>query len=554
MVAQLAQKTTEQLRRERDLIMRQIRIVDAREKMLAFGHMMMPDTTDPDDSEKSEYQVSASAKCLCSLVEEIEQGHKMRVAVSMPPQMGKTINLSIFGAAWIMGRNPRARIVIVSYSQTRAEELGLMLKQLLETTQYQQVFPDIKLEPQAKSRSYIQNTLGGRIMLAGVGGAITGKTADFFFIDDPIKGEDDESDLTPTALERLWTWFFKVAYSRGSSRTRILITHTRWSEDDLIGRLCDPNHPERNKRFKGVAEKWFYLNLPAVVTDPALAEVLGLQLEASNDNDVIEQFGTEPMSSLWPENKSLAFFAEWKQGDARSFSALAMGQPAPESGIYFLKEYLVEYNSIDDIPKNLTVYGASDHAVSVKQGTDYTVIGCVGIDEFDNIWVLPELIWDRIETDQTVDGIITQMKNRKPVMWWAEDENIRKSFGPFMIKRMHEEKVYCVVDPIKPSQDKKTRARSIQGRMAMKKVRFPAFAPWWQDAKAQMLRFPFAAKDDFVDFMSLIGLGLLKEYKADPFKSDENSNVIRTGSIEWVLAQTKRKAEKEKLQKGNRGW
>lgn len=548
-------RTVEQLKREQQVMLRQLRIVDAREKMLAFGHMMMPDTTDQDNSEVSEYQASAPAKCLCSLIEEIELGHKKRVAVSMPPQMGKTINLSIFGAAWIWGRNPRARIVIVSYSQTRAEELGLMLKQLLESPQYQQVFPDVRLDPLAKSRSYIQNRKGGRIMLAGVGGAITGKTADYFFIDDPIKGEDDESDLTPTALERLWSWFFKVAYSRGSSKTRILITHTRWAEDDLIGRLCDPNHPERNKRFKGISEKWFYLNLPAVVTDPKLADVLGLSLQPSNDNDVIQQFGDKPMSSLWPENKSLAFFAEWKQGDSRSFSALAMGQPAPDDGVFFLKEHLVEYDSIDKLPANLTKYGASDHAVSVKQGRDYTVVGCIGIDEFDNIWVLPDVIWERMETDTTVDSILHHLKKHKPTMWWAEDENIRKAFGPFLLKRMHEEKIYgTVIDPIRPAGDKKTRARSIQGRISMKKVFFPSFAPWWADAKAQMLRFPFAANDDFVDFMSLFGLGLLKEYKADPVKSEDSANVIRTGSMEWILADTRRKTEKAKMQKASGGW
>ena len=546
-------KTTADLKLELMLYKRQQRIDEAKKSMLAFGHFMMPDPEDPDDTDKSEYQLSAPAKCLCDLVEEIYSGAKKRVAVSMPPQHGKTVNLSIHGAAWIWGLNPRARIVIVSYSQTRAEELGMMVKAILNSAQYKQVFPGVELDPQAQSRSFIQNSKGGKIMLAGVGGAITGKTADYFFIDDPIKGEDDESDLTPTALERLWTWFFKVAYSRGSDNTRILITHTRWSEDDLIGRLCDPNHPEREKRFRGIARKWFYLNLPAVVKDRDLANLLGLTLKVPKDPDVIEMFGCEPMSALWPTNKSLEFFAEWKRGDPRSFSALAMGSPAPEDGIYFLKENLVEYMSPDAIPKNLIKYGASDHAVSTKQYRDSTVIGCMGVDEYDNIWILPDLIWEKMETDKTVEEMINSMKTHKPVLWWAEDENISKAFGPFLIKKMHEDKIYgTTLDPIRPAKDKKTRGRSIQGRISMKKVYFPGYAHWWPNAKAQLLRFPYAAHDDFVDWLSLFGLGLLKEYSAaSEHKEEETEKVVRV--IDWILAETHRKALKAKTTK-NRGW
>lgn len=550
----LEEKSIEELQAELLLFQRQLRIQDARKSMADFAHFMMPDSEDPDDTDKTEYQRSAPAKLLCDLVEEIEAGRKKRVAVSIAPQMGKTQHLSIFGAAWILGRNPRARIIVASYNQDRAEDLGKDLLTIFDSPQYRQVFPEVKIDPTAKSRSKMKTTLGGGVTLVGVNGTITGKPADYFFIDDPIKGEADESDLTPTALERLWSWFFKVAYSRGSNKTRIQIVHTRWAEDDLIGRLCDPNHPERNKRFARIAEGWFYLNLPAVVKDKNLADLLGIELVVADDPNVIEMFGIEPMNTLWPENKDMAYYAEWKRGDPRSFSALAMGSPAPDDGAYFLKDWLVEYETAAALPKKLRIYAASDHAVSVKAGRDYTVLGCVGVDVDDNLWVLPDLVWERMETDRTVEEMLGMMQRRKPVLWWAEDENIRKAFGPFLIKRMHEEKVYgTTLDPIRPAADKKTRARSIQGRMSMKKVFFPSFAPWWPDAKAQLLRFPYAAHDDFVDWLAMFGLGLTKEYSADPEKIAE-TKVIRVGSIEWILADTKRKAEKEKITKMAGGW
>lgn len=87
---------------------------------------------------------------------------------------------------------------------------------------------------------------------------------------------------------------------------------------------------------------------------------------------------------------------------------------------------------MDDLPKNLRKYGASDHAVSAKQTADSTVVGCVGVDEDDNIWVLPDVVWAKMETDVTVDNLIMQMKTHQPDLWWLENELISKSFGPFL--------------------------------------------------------------------------------------------------------------------------
>lgn len=147
-----------------------------------------------------------------------------------------------------------------------------------------------------------------------------------------------------------------------------------------------------------------------------------------------------------------------------------------------------------------------------------------------------------------------QMKLHQPVYWWMESEMISKSFGPFLHKRMMEEDVYIPIDEVTVSKDKATRARAIQGRMAMKKVRFPRFAPWWQEAKQELLRFPNGANDDFVDFMSHVGMGLVKQMRASPVVSKDASNVIRTGSIEWILRRAKVQAEREKQDKAASGW
>jgi len=531
-MSDLSKLTDDHLNEELLLRRRQLMIEKARTSMQDYCHLMMPHPEDPDDTELSEYQRAGHASMLCDIVERFESGKSKRVAVSIPPQHGKTIHLSQIGLSWIWGKNPRKNIAVVTYNQTRADELGHEFRQMIKDSPvYRQIFPDMEFQSDAKSKSFMQNKKGGKIFFIGVGGTITGRTADYIIIDDPFKGDDDE--FTDNHLEKIWSWFFKVAYSRGSNKTKICVIHTRWNEDDLIGRLCDPTHSERSKRFKGIADDWEFMNIPGVIRDSRLAKALGLRLSKPLDRKVIEQFGEKPCTALWPKEKSLEFFAQWKRGDPRSFSALVMGSPTPEDGMYFTDAMVQEYMP-SDLPSNLRKYSASDHAVSEKQQRDKTVIGTVGVDEDDNIWIMPDLVWDQMETDRTVEELLACFRNHKPQCHWLESELISKSFGPFLRKRMIEERIYTLIDPVVPSKDKMTRARSIQGRMAMGKVFFPAFAPWYQDAKNQLMRFPHAANDDFVDWIAWIGLGLVKELAATSYRPPK-SKAPKTGTMAWVI-------------------
>jgi predicted phage terminase large subunit-like protein len=537
---------------------RLLAVEQARDSMVGFMRAMMPDRDDPDDIQKTEYKTTAQGLILCDLITKIRNGEKRRVAVSIPPQHGKTIHLSTYGPAWIWGSNPTARIVVATYNEDRAAELGDDFLTVVNHPAFKQIFPEFELSKSSKSKTAMRTTLGGKLFFVGQGSGTTGKTADYFIIDDPIK--DDIVVQSDKFRNDLWKWFFSVAYSRGSNSTRMIVLHTRWHEDDLIGRLCDPNHPERNGDFAGIAEDWEYLNLPGVIKSPALVarlnEVLPddqkLALSEQTNARVIEQFGHEPMCALYAADKDLEFFSQWKRGDKRSFGALVMGEPTPDDGVYFMADWIKEYDP-PDLPKNLRFYGASDHAVSAKTNRDFTIVGSVGVDETGGIWVMPDLAWARMETPQTVEELLAAFRRRRHDVWWMEDELISKSFGPFLYERMRQESLYQVIVPVRPAADKQTRARAIQGRMALGTVHFPRFTSWWQDARAQVLRFPYGANDDFVDFLSHIGNGLSTIVSADG-TVEQDGNVIRVGSLEWIMRQTRRKAMQEQREVANDGW
>jgi len=545
----LSSLTDEQLRQLQLRAGRLDQILRARTNMLDFMQLIRPDPDDPDNPDASAFQITPLARMLCEIIEKVDRGELKRVCVSVGPQLGKSEVLSRGAPSWLSGRKPGRHMMLGSYNDTFASEFGGDVRDILQSDVFREVFPRYALKKGSEAKDYLQTEQRGKLAFVGVGGSGTGKPADIFFVDDPYKNDEDAQ--SETYREKVWKWFNGVAFSRCHKNSAIIIVHTRWHEDDLIGRLCDPDHPERNGKYRGIAERWTYINLPAVVTDPALAKALGLTLQPPPSAFVQEQFGEGPMVSLWEERKSLEFLAEAKLSDDRIFGALYMGEPSPDEGTYFTKDMLLEYTP-EQLPKSLRKYGASDHAVSEKQKADFTVAGCFGIDENNHIWIMPDVTWDRLETDKIVEEIIQHMKMHKPLWWLLESELISKSFGPFLKRRMLEEKVYVTLRPEKPSLDKRTRARAIQGRMSMGMVHFPKHAPWWAEAKAQLLKFPFGTHDDFVDFMSWIGIGLMAEYGAG--KERAKNKAPEVGTLAWVKQASESQQRQLRLVKGAKGW
>lgn len=507
--------------------------MEARDEFLKFCKFMRPDPEHHNDARFSAYRETPLARLCADALEKVERGLLQRTALSAPPQHGKSEIISRLFPAWYSGRNPRKHVFLASYNQDMANSFGSDVRGIMQSSRFQFVFPDFKLAK--KSVDFLETSVGGKLSFVGVGGSGSGKPADLMVIDDSIKGDDDS--VTPSSLLKLWNWFNKVANARLRSRSSLVILNTRWSQDDLIGRLTDKDHPDYDAL---IASLWTKLNIPAVVTSPEVAKALGVRLEVPTDPIVVGEFGRKPMAALDPQEHDLRSLAIKKRMDKRTFEALYQGHPSPEEGDYFKAEWAREYDA-KDLPADLRIYAASDHAVSVKQGRDKSVLGAVGIDRDENIYVLPDLVWRQMETDTTVEEMLQLMKVHRPALWWMESELISKSFGPFLRKRMIEERVYTVIDPQVPATDKKTRARSIQGRMAMGKVFFPRFAPWWPDARHQLLTFPHASHDDFVDWLAWIGQGLTKELAPS---LSVRKKTYSTGTLGWLKASSKARANR----------
>jgi predicted phage terminase large subunit-like protein len=500
---------------------RLLRVKRARLSLIDFTSMTMPDPEDPDNVDKSRYQPVKHHETICAALEQVEKGAYQRLIISMPPRHGKSELASRRFPAWFMGKDPYRQVLFATYNADLAMDFGRSVREVMRSPAFQQVFPGCKLRTGAQSSDRIQTEEGGIAGFVGVGGGLTGKGADLLIIDDPVK--DREEADSKRERDKLWEWFTQVAMTRLMAGARVVIIMTRWHEDDIVGRLTDPRNPCYNDE---VAQQWRVLALPAI----------------AEDNDPM---GRQKGDALWPERYGLDFLNEIRRLNPKGFSALYQGRPTPDDGDYFKKDWLKGYLP-NELPTNLRMYCVSDHAVSTVQSADKTVLLPFGVDENDNVWVLPDVWWRRAATDQVVDGMIDLMVRRQPIKWGAERGHISQSIGPFLRKVQQERHIYTMVDEITPVKDKQTRAQAIRGRMAMGKVYFPKFAGWWADAEQELLKFPSARHDDFVDAMGLAGL-LLSTLHGASRTIEKPPEGPKVGTLEWVKYSSKWEDTRKKL-------
>ena len=296
----------------------------------------------------------------------------------------------------------------------------------------------------------------------------------------------------------------------------------------IVGRLTDPSNPHYTQEE---CSKWKIINLPAF----------------ARENDPLKRAEDEV---LWPERFNKDFLVAQRNLDPRGFSALYQQRPSPEDGDLFQREN-IQYYEKRNLPKNLKIYAASDHAVGIdKTRHDLTCLLIVGVDEEDDIYLL-DCWWARQPTDVVVEAMLGFMTKHRPLIWWAEKGHITKSIAPFVRKRMFETSTHCRIEEVAPVANKVQRSQSIIGRMAMKKVYFPRVSPWGGKAIDELLKFPNSRHDDFVDTLSWIGMGLGDLRSPNGLKP--KNNFPKTGTMAWIKWDSKIRQKELNLSQTS-GW
>ena len=285
---------------------------------------------------------------------EMYNGQCRRLIINAPPRSLKTSMANSYFIPWLLGKNPKTKVIVVTYGDDLSTTLARATKKVFIHPAYQQIFPHTVLENDRMQATRLRTPQGGQVIFTSIHGALTGLGADWIILDDPLQAAHMRSEVRQDDLAQVFR--HSVTTRLNDPETgKMLLVQQRISPNDLCGDLTrDPGHP------------WTVLSLPARFDEPAEFN-LGI-------------FGPKEVTAgelLTPHRMSERFLSEKQSemGDA-AFYAQYLQKPLVEEDcpIDFGKiKYISrdEFSQIDLVP---TIFQSWDTALSDKPTADYSAL------------------------------------------------------------------------------------------------------------------------------------------------------------------------------------
>lgn len=418
----------------------------------------------------------------------------------MPPGSAKTTYSSIIFPTHVMGRFPGTQIIAASYGSDLPRKWGRKSRAIVRSKQFQRIF-DTSLSTESAAADEWALANGSEFMGGGILSGLTGNRASGIVWDDLIRGrEQAESD---TFRNKTWEGYYDDLLTRKKPGAWEVGVTTRWHHDDVAGRILPENYNGESGWIDcRDGNRWYVVCVPA---------------EADRTDDIL---GREIGERIWPEWFPPDHFKPFKR-NARTWNSLYQQKPTPDTGSYFLADWLRPYTkAMAPDRKTLEIYGGSDYATTEKGG-DYTVHVIVGIDPDGNAWLLD--CWrEQTTSDKWVSAWCDLVLKWKPLGWAEETGQIRAGVGPFLDRESRKRKAYCARETFPTGiGSKPVRAQSFRGYAAQYGLYVPTDAEWWPECRRELLTFPAGVHDDFVDAMALVFQLLDRMTNGRPLPKDE---------------------------------
>jgi len=426
--------------------------------MLGFAQAVYPN-----------FKVGPHHKKLAKIFTDVVEGRKKRVIINIAPRMGKSEFSSYLFPAYFLGKYPEKKIIMGTHTAGLSEDYGRRIRNLIDSEEYREVFPQTMVADDQKAAGKWSTSAGGQYYAAGVGGALAGRGADLFVIDDPHSEQDVKSN-SRLAFDTAWSWFQTGPLQRLMPGGGIIIVMTRWSLLDLTGRLIDyqTKNPE--------AIPWEIVELPAILND-----------------------GEEDEKSLWPEQWSLEALKSTKASiDPRYWNAQYMQQPTSENSAIVSRKMWRIWEA-DEPPTCDYIIQSWDTAFETKNTSDYSACTTWGIFYNEEENDSPQLILldafkDRMAFPELKVVALKQYKEWEPDAFIVE----KKASGGPLIQELRA--LGIPVQEFSPSRgnDKMVRVNAVADLFSSGKVWAPD-TRWAREVIEEMAAFPVGEHDDYVD-------------------------------------------------------
>jgi predicted phage terminase large subunit-like protein len=312
---------------------------------------------------------------------------------------------------------------------------------------------------------------------------------DYIIIDDPVKNREEANSRT--YRDKLWEWYTSTLYTRQENNGSILLTMTRWHEDDLAGRLLDLAKKDPK------ADQWEVLTLPALVED-----------ETRHPRD-LRKNGEALWESKYPPSELMKIKATVGIYD---WSAMYQQRPQPAGGTIFRREWMNKtYRELPagaqiiqswDLPfKDSAASAKCAGIVMARKGAELFFVDCVN---------------DKMSFVDSVTAI-KNLSDKHPKARAKVIED--KANGPAIISYLKNDVTGMI--PFNPRGSKEDRALSVSPYFEAGNIYFPEYSAWKGDLIDDLLRFPGGTYKDTVDATVQAILWLMDKPQVTLGESDE---------------------------------
>lgn len=422
----------------------------------------------------------------------VADGETGRLMIFAPPGSAKSTIVTKLFAPWILQRFPAAEVIGASHTATLAFRFSGEIQRIISDNAL-----TLGYSLATENKEWWNTTRGGSYRAVGVGGSVPGTRADIVVVDDPIKSR--EAADSETERDNVWNWYNGDLDFRRKPGAPIVLMHTRWSPDDLAGRLLQSEQ-----------DGW---------------RILTLRAQAEDDDPL----GRKPGDWLWDDDPQYAY-GKWlreqkstceARGATREWASQFQQRPRPAEGILF-KVGMIDI--LDAAPMG------RDGALC--RGWDFAATKQIGSRDPD--WSrgvllkrLPNktyVVMDVVGCQGTPDEVLSLVKHTARMD--------REKYGPvtisipqdpgqagkMQVEYYTKELAGYIVKSSPESGDKQERAKPIASQVNVRNVAVVQ-GPWTAAFLDELGSFPAGAHDDQVDGLSRafgeVGLGPV-EFNPDP--------------------------------------
>jgi predicted phage terminase large subunit-like protein len=436
-------------------------VAAARQDMIPFAQRVYPG-----------FKVGPHHRKLAKIFTDVIEGRKNRVIINIAPRMGKSEFSSYLFPAYFLGKYPNKKIIMGTHTASLSEDFGRKVRNLIASEDYRELFPHTVVADDQKAAGKWGTGAGGQYYAAGVGGALAGRGADLFVIDDPHSEQDVKAN-SRLAFDTAWSWFQTGPLQRLMPGGGIIVVMTRWGKLDLTGRLIDyqTKNPE--------APPWEIVELPAILNE-----------------------GTDDEKSLWPEQWPLAALKSAKASiDPQYWNAQYMQQPTSDNAAIISRKNWRIWES-EEPPSCEYIIQSWDTAFEAKTSADYSACTTWGVfyneEEHDAAQViLLDAFKDRMQFPELKATALKHYKEWEPDAFIVE----KKAAGAPLIQELR--RMGIPVQETNPSRgnDKIVRLNAVADLFTSGTVWAPD-TRWAREVIEEVASFPNGENDDYVDTTS----------------------------------------------------